>query len=244
MYTPRVLITLPLSEGSTLTVTDTRHHHLSRVLRLKVGDAIVVFNGEGGEFPASVTSLSKTATTLHLMEHNPVCRETKLRVTLYISVLKRDAMNAALQRATELGAAAIVPMFTQHLSEKRAQAERREASWRAIIEHACEQSGRTRVPLLAQAKPFSEAITAPEATAFDCKLIANISDQPKPSLSSRPIKTLALAIGPEGGFSQDEIALATQHGFIQYAIGSRVLRAETAPAALLAHLYTVFGEYP
>ena len=243
MYIPRVFIPQTLALGSSITVGETKHHHLSRVLRLSAGAQVILFNGEGGEFVGHVTATSKHQTLISIEDFDPISREPKLNITLLMSVLKRDAMISALQRATELGVAVIIPMLTQHLSEKRTQVEKRFAAWQGVIEHASEQSGRTCLPHLKPPTPFETALADVEAAAIDHRLIAHLGSTNPPDAQSKRVGALALAIGPEGGFSADEVALAETRNFVPYSVGPRTLRAETASAALLSHLYTAFGEY-
>lgn len=243
MYIPRVFIPQALALGSSATIGETKHHHLSRVLRLSTGARVILFNGEGGEFVGQVTDVSKHRTLISIEDFDPISREPKLNITLLMSVLKRDAMISALQRATELGVAVIIPMLTQHLSEKRPQVEKRFAAWQSVIEHASEQSGRTCLPYLKLPMPFETALADVEAAAIDHRLIAHLGSTHPPDAKSKRVGALALAIGPEGGFSADEVALAETRNFVPYSVGPRTLRAETASAALLSHLYTAFGEY-
>ena len=137
----------------------------------------------------------------------------------------------------------IIPIQTQHLSEKRAQLAGRWNAWRAVIEQSSEQCGRTQLPELAPLTAFADAVSAAQNSAFDLRLLAHVgASEAQPALATPP-QRIALAIGPEGGFSDPEVTFARANGFIPYTLGSRILRAETAPAALLAHLQTRFGEF-
>ena len=149
----------------------------------------------------------------------------------------------ALQRATELGVRKIIPVQTQHLSEKRAQLAGRWDAWRTVIEQSSEQCGRTQLPELAPLTRFTEAVSMAQNADFDLRLLAHLGAPESRTPPATTPKRIAVAIGPEGGFSDAEVTLAEANGFRAYTLGSRILRAETAPAALLAHLQTRFGEF-
>ena len=243
MQPPRVFVDAPIAVQATIKVDGAKHHHLRNVLRLKAADLVILFNGQGGEYPAEVTSITKQATCITALAYNPVDREAALYTCLLLGILKRDAMINALQRATELGVSKIIPVQTQHLSEKRAQLAGRWDAWRAVIEHASEQCGRTRLAELDPLTGFAEAVSKVQNTEFDLRLLAHLGAKKSAAAAVKRPQRIALVIGPEGGFSDPEVALAEANGFSAYTMGSRILRAETAPAALLAHLQTRFGEF-
>ena len=243
MHTPRIYVAADLAPNTTVTIEGGKHHHLRNVLRLKAADAVILFNGQGGEYGAEVQAISKQATQITTLTYDPINRESPLHICLLQGILKRDAMINALQRATELGVRKIIPVQTQHLSEKRAQLAGRWDAWRTVIEQSSEQCGRTQLPELAPLTRFTEAVSMAQNADFDLRLLAHLG---APESRTRPATTpqrIAVAIGPEGGFSDAEVTLAEANGFRAYTLGSRILRAETAPAALLAHLQTRFGEF-
>ncbi|MDO7570849.1 MAG: RsmE family RNA methyltransferase, partial [Pseudomonadales bacterium] len=149
----------------------------------------------------------------------------------------------ALQRATELGVSKIIPIQTQHLSEKRVQLAGRWEAWQAVIEQSSEQCGRTQLPELAPLTRYTEAVSMAQNADFDLQLLAHLGAPESRTPPATTPKRIAVAIGPEGGFSDTEVTLAEANGFRAYTLGARILRAETAPAALLAHLQTRFGEF-
>ncbi|MEJ6670535.1 MAG: 16S rRNA (uracil(1498)-N(3))-methyltransferase [Pseudomonadales bacterium] len=243
MHVPRVFIDTAIAVQATVKLDGAKHHHLRNVLRLKPADAVILFNGQGGEYAAQIDTITKQETCFTALTFNPVDREAPLYTCLLQGILKRDAMINALQRATELGVSKIIPIQTQHLSEKRAQLKGRWNAWRAVIEQSSEQCGRTQLPELAPLTAFADAVSAAQNSAFDLRLLAHVgASEAQPALATPP-QRIALAIGPEGGFSDPEVTFARANGFIPYTLGSRILRAETAPAALLAHLQTRFGEF-
>jgi len=243
MHTPRIYVDGDLAPNTTVTIESGKHHHLRNVLRLKAADAVILFNGQGGEYGAEVQAISKQATQITTLTYDPINRESPLHICLLQGILKRDAMINALQRATELGVSKIIPVQTQHLSEKRVQLAGRWEAWQAVIEQSSEQCGRTQLPELAPLTRYTEAVSMTQNADFDLQLLAHLGAPESRTPPATTPKRIAVAIGPEGGFSDAEVTLAEANGFRAYTLGARILRAETAPAALLAHLQTRFGEF-
>ena len=243
MHTPRIYVDGDLAPNTTVTIEGGKHHHLRNVLRLKAADAVILFNGQGGEYGAEVQAITKQATQITTLTYDPINRESPLHICLLQGILKRDAMINALQRATELGVSKIIPIQTQHLSEKRVQLAGRWEAWQAVIEQSSEQCGRTQLPELAPLTRYTEAVSMVQNADFDLQLLAHLGAPESRTPPATTPKRIAVAIGPEGGFSDAEVTLAKANGFRAYTLGARILRAETAPAALLAHLQTRFGEF-
>ena len=243
MHTPRIYVDGDLAPNTTVTIEGGKHHHLRNVLRLKAADAVILFNGQGGEYGAEVQAITKQATQITTLTYDPINRESPLHICLLQGILKRDAMINALQRATELGVSKIIPVQTQHLSEKRVQLAGRWEAWQAVIEQSSEQCGRTQLPELAPLTRYTEAVSMTQNADFDLRLLAHLGAPESRTPPATTPKRIAVAIGPEGGFSDAEVTLAEANGFRAYTLGARILRAETAPAALLAHLQTRFGEF-
>lgn len=243
MHTPRIYVDADLAPNTTVVIEAGKHHHLRNVLRLKAADAVILFNGQGGEYGAEVQAITKQATQITTLTYDPINRESPLHICLLQGILKRDAMINALQRATELGVSKIIPIQTQHLSEKRVQLAGRWEAWQAVIEQSSEQCGRTQLPELAPLTRYTEAVSMAQNADFDLRLLAHLGAPESRTPPATTPKRIAVAIGPEGGFSDAEVTLAEANGFRAYTLGARILRAETAPAALLAHLQTRFGEF-
>ena len=243
MHTPRIYVDADLAPNTTVVIEGGNHHHLRNVLRLKATDAVILFNGQGGEYGAEVQAITKQATQITTLTYDPINRESPLHICLLQGILKRDAMINALQRATELGVSKIIPIQTQHLSEKRVQLAGRWEAWQAVIEQSSEQCGRTQLPELAPLTRYTEAVSMTQNADFDLQLLAHLGAPESRTPPATTPKRIAVAIGPEGGFSDAEVTLAEANGFRAYTLGARILRAETAPAALLAHLQTRFGEF-
>lgn len=212
-----------------------------QVLRLGAGDPVTLFDGLGGEWSAVIAATSKRLASLRLLSFDPVERESPLKITLVQALATSDKMDLIVQKAVELGASAIQPIATERATLKLAgeRAQKRAAHWRAIAQAACEQCGRNRIP------PVAEIVTLEAWLALathDVRLMLH----PQATLSliaavdvERP---LVLMVGPEGGFSEREIALATTSGVKSVRFGPRVLRAETAGLAAIAAINAVYGD--
>ena len=234
--TPRVFIEAPLREGSTVELPDSAGHH-ARVLRLREGDALTLFDGTGGEWSAVL--VSKREAKVRAWED--VERESPLAITLVQGVSSGDRMDYTIQKAVELGVVIIQPLLTKRgvvrLEGTRAQA--RVSHWQKVVIAACEQCGRNRIPEVLSLMDFG-------SYARDVKDAA-----PRLLLSGlgRSIRefsvqgTATIAAGPEGGFAPEEHAALERAGFVKASLGPRVLRTETAALAALAALSALRGDF-
>ena len=243
MQVPRLHVDLPLAAGRRITLPETAGHHVARVLRLAAGDALTVFDGRGGEYPATLVRVSRAAVEVDLGAHDPVDRESALAVELGQGICKGDRMDLVVQKATELGVRTIRPVVCERTVVKldAARAERRMAHWRAIAVHAAQQSGRTRVPEVAGVEDvgawLSRAGTGP-AFVLSPRAGASLSDLAPPA----PGEPVRLLVGPEGGLSPREVERAGAAGFKGLRLGPRVLRTETAALVALAALQARWGD--
>lgn len=212
-----------------------------QVLRLGVGDPVTLFDGLGGEWSAVIAATGKRLASLRLLSFDPVERESPLRITLVQALATSDKMDLIVQKAVELGASAIRPIATERATLKLAgeRAQKRTAHWQAIAQAACEQCGRNRIP------PVAEIVTLEAWLALptnDVRLILHPQATRSLIESVDSERSLVLMIGPEGGFSEREIALAATSGVTSVRLGPRVLRAETAGLAALATINAVHGD--
>jgi 16S rRNA (uracil1498-N3)-methyltransferase len=210
-----------------------RHAH---VLRLQPGDAVTLFDGLGGEWSAEITEVGRRSVQVRRLGHSSRECEAPIAVTLALAMPANDRMDALVEKATELGAVAIVPLMTERSVLRLAgeRAERRQAHWQAIAVAACEQCGRNRVPKIAPVQPLA-AWLGGLPSECDARLLLGWRDaMPWPEASAEVGSSLTLLSGPEGGFADDEEHLAHACGFITASLGPRVLRADTAPLAALA----------
>lgn len=233
---PRLFVDQPLRAGDSFNLPPGPARHV-QVLRLQPGAALTLFNGEGGEWAATVTQMGRSDVGVQLGAHAEVDRELPLRVTLALGMPANERMDALVEKATELGVAAIQPLVCERsvlrLSGERAQ--KKVAHWQAVALSACEQSGRTRVPQVAEVRSLTQWLQAlPSSDA--ARWMLSLRDAS--ALVDRPLpagRVLCLS-GPEGGLSPAEETAARDAGFLPVSLGPRVLRADTAPLALLAYL--------
>ena len=243
MAITRLFVRGDLRPDQALVLDDEQSRYVGRVLRLRVGDAITVFNGEAGEFAATISSLSKTSAVIAVGSAMETSTESPLKVHLVQGVSRGERMDLIVQKATELGVKRISPVLTENgvvkLDQTRA-AKRRE-HWQKVAESACEQSGRTRPPLIDEPLTLKSWLGAKTREA-DVDLILR-PDATTPMASLQPPKTkVCLLIGPEGGFSDIEYDDASVAGFTAVSLGPRVLRTETAAIAAVAVAESMWGD--
>ena len=238
----RIFVEAPLAAGASVTLAEAATQHLVRVLRLGVGDPVVLFNGDGRDYPAELTGVARKGAGARVLSHGvPAAAESPLRITLGQALARGEKMDWILQKATELGVAAIVPLLSER-TEVRLDAERtdrRLAHWRGVLSAACEQSGRAVLPSLAAPLPLERfAAEAGDAArlVLDPEAGARLSELP-PGLPA-----LTLAVGPEGGWSERERDALRVAGFTGLRLGPRVLRTETAGIAAVSALQALLGD--
>lgn len=230
----RFFLAQPLAPATTLDVGGDLHHHLANVLRAGPGSALVLFNGDGADYPTTVLALDRKTARLHIDARVPNPSESPLHLTLYQALLKGEAFERVLQKATELGVQRIVPLLSQRCAAKGARLER----WRGIVIASAMQCGRSRLPELDEPRPLAEALRdeAPVRWLFS----PHHGPSPAPAGSA---SALALLIGPEGGFSDAEVAEAVAAGWQCQRLGPRILRADTAATVALARAQERFGDF-
>ncbi|WP_119717374.1 16S rRNA (uracil(1498)-N(3))-methyltransferase [Cognatilysobacter tabacisoli] len=243
MRTTRVHVDAALVPGAELVLPEGPAVHLSRVLRLGVGDAFVVFNGDGRDYPARIVALGKRELRVAVGDGMAVDNESPRTITLLQGVARGEKMDLILQKATELGVSAVVPLWSQRSEVKldEARGAKRLAHWRGVVAAACEQSGRARVPGVAAPLPLGDALRAlPEP---GLRLILDPDGEYRLStLDIDPGMPLVLAVGPEGGWSPQDRETLRGHGFRGLRLGPRVLRTETAGLAAIAALQARLGD--
>ncbi len=224
----------PLQANTAISLPPGPARH-AQVLRLQPGAEITLFNGLGGEWRATVQHMGRSEVQVQVLQHDPVDRELPHAITLAIGMPANERMDALVEKATELGVSAIQPLLTERsvlrLSGERA--ERRLAHWQGVAVAACEQSGRTRVPTLSAVRSLAEWLRERHAPSGEQRCVLS----PRASQTLSPLAGPAVFLsGPEGGLTDGEVALAEAAGFAPLSLGPRVLRADTAPLAVLAHL--------
>ncbi len=231
-----------LTSGATLQLMPSTSHHLLRVLRCKPGDKIILFNGEGGEFSGQlIESPNAKYACVTLENFANISRESPLQIHLLQGISRGEKMDFTIQKAVELGVTQITPVFTEFgnvkLNEERG--EKKLQRWQQIIINACEQSGRTKIPILNASKNFPQAV-AECKEAYKFILHPGVNKHLKEIAASPSM--LALLVGTEGGFSETEISIAMQQQFILLQLGPRILRTETAGLAAIAILQSRWGD--
>lgn len=232
----RFFVDLDLSLAQHVELPETVFHHWVRVLRAQIGDQAILFNGQGGEYLASLVEIGKKSATVQLLEFNPSDRATSYQVTLGQVMSKGDRMDYAIQKATELGVHAI-QLLTSERCEMRLKYDRDQKKldhWQQVAVAACEQCGLNRVPQILPPLSLEQWLSA-ESPANTTKLVLAPSHTPFQFTAPFPTH-IQLLIGPEGGLSDGEISQAIAHGFTAWTIGERVLRTETAPVVALSAL--------
>ena len=232
---PRVFVDAALEQAGEISLEDAPAHHLARVLRLREGDALTVFNGRGGEWDAEFIGRRRVRLrAFHAME-----RESPLRITLVQGVSSGERMDYTIQKAVELGVALVQPLLTKRgvVKLEGIRAEARVSHWNKIAVAACEQCGRNRIPEVLPVVDFYRY--RPEG------------DEPRLLLSAhgrsiremRIEKAATIAAGPEAGFAPEEQAALERAGFVKASLGPRVLRTETAALAALAAINALRGDF-
>jgi 16S rRNA (uracil1498-N3)-methyltransferase len=241
----RIYVDAELRPGQELLLPPESSAHLLRVLRLRPGAELIVFNGRGGEYPARLAGAAARARArLELGEHRAIERESKLELTLLQGIARGERMDLIVQKATELGVQRIVPLRCE-FSVVRLDAARREqrvGHWRSVAIAACEQCGRNRLPRVDEPLEPASAFASLAACGGLRLMLQPAAADSLTSLAAG-LRTAALLVGPEGGLSEGEQRLAQEAGFRACRLGPRVLRTETAPVAALAALQALSGDF-
>jgi 16S rRNA (uracil1498-N3)-methyltransferase len=243
MRLTRSHVDLPLSAGAELLLPEDTANHLLRVLRLGEGDACVLFNGDGHDYPATITLAAKREARVRLGAPAAVNTESPRALILLQGIARGEKMDLILQKATELGISAIAPVNAERTEVKldAQRMEKRVAHWRSVIVSACEQSGRARVPALAAPQSLADAAAAVPENALKLTLDPQ-GEHRLSTLEAAADTPLVVAIGPEGGWSPRDRQTLSAAGFQGLQLGPRILRTETAGLAAIAALQAKLGD--
>jgi len=241
---PRLYVDAELSPQATLELPEAAAHHAARVLRLREGDLALLFDGRGGEYEARLSMPGRGRVVAGIGARRDVERESPLAVTLVQAVSSGEKMDFTIQKAIELGVAAIQPVLSAK-SVVRLSAEREEkklAHWKRVAIAACEQCGRNRVPEVRKAISIGSYCSAPGGSSLRLLLT------PEGKTGLRDLQqqighAVTIAAGPEAGFSDEEEQLLQRAGFVPVRLGRRILRTETAALAALAALNALAGDF-
>ncbi len=242
MPSPRFYLDQTLAPGARFSLPPGPARHAARALRLAAGDAITLFDGRGGEYAARIERIHRDEVAVSVGSFTDVERESPLQIVLAQGISSGERMDYTLQKAVELGIAAIQPIAARRSVVKLAgeRIERRVAHWQGVVAAACEQCGRNRVPPVAAPLPLAHWLAAPRAGRLlflSPSAAARLTDLPAPTAAD------CLVAGPEGGFEVDELAALEAVGAIPVRLGPRVLRTETAALAALAAMQALWGDF-
>lgn len=243
MRIPRVYHPGPLAIGRVTALDEAASNHLARVLRMRAGDRLVLFDGSGGEFQGAIADVGRAGVRVEIERHDPVERESALSVGLAQVVSSGERMDFTVQKAVELGVAWIQPLTARRAKVRLEadRAERRVAHWQRVAVAACEQCGRNRVPPvrpLLDLEAWLGTLTGSEAG-----ILLDPDAGLRLSAAKRPDGTLMLLAGAEAGFEPQERARILERGFLAVRLGPRVLRTETAALAALAAMQALWGDF-
>lgn len=243
MSLTRIFVSGELQTGQQVQLDAEQARYIGRVLRLRSGDRLTVFNGQGGEFCATADSITKSAAILQIGEKSDTDTESPLKVHLVQGISRGERMDFVVQKATELGVKRISPVMTEHgvIKLDSARAAKRRNHWQGVAESACEQSGRIRPPLIDTPMDLNAWFGARSKKA-DIDLILQPHAAASLASITAPATKVCLLIGPEGGFSQPEYADAELAGFAAVSLGPRIMRTETAALAALAVAQVLWGD--
>jgi 16S rRNA (uracil1498-N3)-methyltransferase len=238
----RVPVEADLQSGRSLSIEGSAGNHVARVLRLRVGEALTLFNGRGGEYAATIEEIRRDTVLVSVLEQRELERESPFQITLAQGISRGERMDWVVQKATELGVARIAPLFTEHsvvqLDER--QAAKKVQHWRSIAIGACEQSGRNRVPEIATPVGLFELLEG--HTAGGTALLLSPGAALRIADIAQAGTGATVLIGPEGGLAAAEQEAARKSGFTAVRMGPRVLRTETAAVCALTLLQQKFGD--
>lgn len=243
MRVPRFYLPVPLTVGAHASLEGGAFNHAVRVLRLKPGAPLILFDGEGGAYTATLGEISGREASVEVMEALPAPVEPALPIVLAQGISRGEKMDHTVQKAVELGVSIFQPLFTERggvrLNDERLT--RKVQHWRGIVIGACEQCGRNRLPELREPLTLATWLAMPMAPGSRL-LLDPLAEHSLRSLDP-PSEALTLLIGPEGGLSPEELAQARTAGFVGVRLGPRVLRTETAGMAALAAVQALWGDW-
>lgn len=244
MRIPRIYQSFALNQGDTISLDQQAATHVTRVLRLKQDDSIIVFNGDGNEYLGCIENVDRRSARVRLLELRQAQLESPLQISLIQGVSRSERMDYTLQKSVELGVSNFYPVLTQHtsvhLDEDRKQKKRQH--WQGVVISACEQCGRNVIPAVNVVTDLTSCIQSFEAET--CLKV--VLDHRAPSLLKQlecPSRRAVIIVGPEGGLSDPEMEYLKTNGFIGVSLGPRVLRTETAAVAAIAVMQSLWGDF-
>lgn len=243
MKLPRFYQQSDMQAGLELELSNENHRHAVQVLRLKLEQSLILFNGNGGEYIAKIIYSDRRKSRVLIKHFDPVDRESLLSITLALATIKPDKMDFAIQKSVELGVSAIQPVYTKRsvIKIKENRLDKKIQHWRGIIIAACEQSGRTAIPNLYKPMKFENFMEGCSSSICLAMLPGNHPTINKMN-NIKEDQNLSLLVGPEGGFTEEEEQTMIKKGVSPFSFGSRILRAETAVIAGLTACQQNWGD--
>lgn len=256
MRLSRVYSTIALAGHAELPLDERNTHYLFNVLRKRAGDRLVLFDGSGSDFDAEIVRCDRKSVSVKLHGERAIDNESRLHSTLALAISKGERMDYAVQKATELGVNCIVPILSERVDVKLSgeRLQKKLAHWRQVSIAACEQCGRSRLVQISEAFALEQWLPECQA-ARSVQHVQNTGQCLRIVLDARgaglqafqaqhkSAGAVSLLVGPEGGFTDSELASATDAGFETLRLGPRVLRTETAPVAALAIIQGIWGDF-
>lgn len=231
--------------GDEFELNETGSHHLATVLRHQIHDPCILFPGNGHDYRCTITQITKKRVHVIVQQAQQILLESPLRIHLVQAICKGDKMDWILQKATELGATSITPLISSRATAEASDPKRREkrlVHWQGILQHACEQSGRSVLPILNPSTSFETFIEQPcQATGL---ILSPHEAQSLKSLEPKQLfPEVTILIGPEGGWTKDELVKARTNNYRPTSLGRRILRTESAGMAMISVLQFMAGDF-
>lgn len=249
---PRIYHGGPIQPGTDLTLDKLATHHLIKVLRTRVNDRVVLFNGDGLDYPAQITETGQRGASnfavLRIHQSLQGVPDSPLHITLVQCVSRPERMDISLRQSVELGVSRIQPVYSRHSIKVSDDSRKRKKQhhWQSIVTNACEQSGRSTLPELMQALTYVEWLKSEPCKGVRYVLSPSASlslpEHAMRRFNQDGLEAITLIIGPESGLDEDEIDSATSAGAIPVTLGQRILRTETAGPASIAILQSSQGD--
>ena len=234
----------PLDLYQIIILDEFSSHHAIRVMRVKVDDYLILFNGDGFDYKGRVSDINKKTINVEILSKEKNNSESPININLFQSISSNEKMDMVIQKATELGVSSIQPIFTSRSTVKLSldRIKKRLIHWRQVSISACGQSGRSKIPTIKSPIGFDRFVEGITTNSLNLLLHPDNSKESS-NLPNKYSGDINIFIGPEGGFSQDEVLLLKKQNCINIQLGSRILRTETAPLAIIAILQYKYGDF-
>ena len=234
----------PLGLNQIITLDEFASHHALRVMRVKVDDFLILFNGDGFEYRGRVSDINKKTINVEILSKEKNNSESPININLFQSISSNEKMDMVIQKATELGVSSIQPIFTSRSTIKLSldRTKKRLIHWKQVSISACEQSGRSKIPTIKSPIEFDQISEGIKTNSLNLLLHPDNLEESS-NLPNEYSGDINVFIGPEGGFSQDEVLLLKKQNCINIKLGPRILRTETAPLAIIAILQYKYGDF-